>query len=182
MTNPWQMHSSPKSLLVPPKFFYVTNCSPKPPACSSIPLPRDKKHCSLVVMSKGGISYLITIAKLMQNWGYVYAILFDFLNNFSLFRKGNRGFICVSAVINLASPPTTHRRVSTLTPCPSFNGWRGMAELWVPLSGFFWNWKKNFFTMKLIWEKNFNDIVWWNTSWDIVIMCYIDQIDILIFF
>jgi hypothetical protein len=30
MTDLWV----PKSLLVPPKFLYVTNCSPKPPTCS----------------------------------------------------------------------------------------------------------------------------------------------------
>jgi hypothetical protein len=36
--------------------------------------------------------------------------------------------------------------------------------------------------MKTIWEKNLIDIVWGNTSWNIVITCYIGQIDILIFF
>jgi hypothetical protein len=40
--------------LVPPKFSYIINSSPKPLACSPIPLPRDK-----VVMSGGRVSYLI---------------------------------------------------------------------------------------------------------------------------
>jgi hypothetical protein len=57
-----------------------------------------------------------------------------------------------------------------------------MAKLWIPLPGLFWNWKRNFFTMKSIWEKHLNDIVWWNTSWNIVIKCYMGQINILIFF
>jgi hypothetical protein len=57
-----------------------------------------------------------------------------------------------------------------------------MTKLWVPLPGLFGNWERNFLTMKWIWEKNLIDIVWWNTSWNIVITCYIGQIDILIFF
>jgi hypothetical protein len=32
-------------------------------------------------MSEGGVSYLNKVAKLMQNWGYVYLVLFDFTNN-----------------------------------------------------------------------------------------------------
>ena len=51
MVDLWQMQGSPKSLLVPPKFFYVTNCSPKPPTS-------DKNHYNLVVMLKGGVFYL----------------------------------------------------------------------------------------------------------------------------
>jgi hypothetical protein len=81
MTDPWQMQYSSKSFLVPPKFSYVINCSPKPPTCSLIPLLWDIKHCNLVVMTRGGVSYLITAAKLMQNWGYVYSVLLDFLDN-----------------------------------------------------------------------------------------------------
>jgi hypothetical protein len=76
--RPMKMQCLPKSLLVPPKFSYVTNCSSKPSTCSPIPLPWDIKHCSLVVMLGGGISYLITIAKLMQNWGYVYLVCLIF--------------------------------------------------------------------------------------------------------
>jgi hypothetical protein len=72
------VHRLPKSLLVPPKFSYVTNYSPKPPTSSLIPLLWDKNQCSLIVMSKGGVSNLNIIAKLMQNWGYVYSILLDF--------------------------------------------------------------------------------------------------------
>jgi hypothetical protein len=60
MIDPWQMQCAPKSLLVPPKFPYITIRSLKPPTCSPIPLPWDIKHCSLVVMSRGGVSYLIT--------------------------------------------------------------------------------------------------------------------------
>jgi hypothetical protein len=81
MTDPCQVQRSLNSLLVPPKFSYVINCSPKPPTCSPIPLPWDKNHCSLVVMSEGGVSYLFTVAKLMQNWGYVYSILLNFSDN-----------------------------------------------------------------------------------------------------
>jgi hypothetical protein len=51
------------------------------PTCSPIPLPWDKKHCSLVVLSWGGFSYLIIATKLMQNWGYVYLVLLDFTDN-----------------------------------------------------------------------------------------------------
>jgi hypothetical protein len=54
--------------LVPPKFSYITNRSPNPPTCSPIPFPRDKNHYSLVVMSGGGVFYLIKATKLMQNW------------------------------------------------------------------------------------------------------------------
>jgi hypothetical protein len=64
-----------------PKFSYVTKCSSKPPTCSPIPLPWDKKPCNLVVMSEGGVSYLNTRAKLMQNWGYLCSVLLDFTNN-----------------------------------------------------------------------------------------------------
>jgi hypothetical protein len=32
-------------------------------------------------MSGGRVSYLITIVKLMQNKGYVYSVLLDFLDN-----------------------------------------------------------------------------------------------------
>jgi hypothetical protein len=78
MTNPWQMQCLPKSLLVPPKFPYVTNRSPKLPTYSSILLPWD---CSLVVMSRDGVSYLIIATKLIQNRGYVYSISLDFLDN-----------------------------------------------------------------------------------------------------
>ena len=61
-----------KSQFVPPKFPYVTNCSSKPLACFPIYLLWDTKHCSLVVMLGGGVSYLIATAKLMQNKGYVH--------------------------------------------------------------------------------------------------------------
>jgi hypothetical protein len=81
MIDPWQMQWLHKSLLVPPKFPYVTNCSPKPPTYSSIPLSSDIKHCILVIMLGGGISYLIMAAKLMQNRGYIYSVLFEFLDN-----------------------------------------------------------------------------------------------------
>jgi hypothetical protein len=55
---------------------------PKPPTYSSIPLPWDTKRCSLVVItSGGGISYLTTTTKLMQDKGYVYSDLLDFLDN-----------------------------------------------------------------------------------------------------
>jgi hypothetical protein len=86
MTDTWQIHRLPKSLLVPPKFSYITNCSPKP-------LPWDKKHCSLVVMSKGGVSYLIIVENLMQNWGYIYSILLDFLDS-SNFSKTSGALRC----------------------------------------------------------------------------------------
>jgi hypothetical protein len=56
--NPWQKQSSPKSFLLPSKFSYITN-SAKSPTYSPIPFPRDKIHYSLVVMSGGGVSYLI---------------------------------------------------------------------------------------------------------------------------
>jgi hypothetical protein len=83
MIDPWQIQCTPKSLLVPPKFPYVTNYSPKPPICSPIALPQNIKHCSLVVMSGGGISYLITATKLvlMQNKEYIYSVLLDFSDN-----------------------------------------------------------------------------------------------------
>jgi hypothetical protein len=81
MRDPWKMQCLPKSLLVPPKFPYVTNCSPKPLTCSSIPLPQDIRHCSLVVISRGEVSYLITSAILIQNRVYVYLVLLDFLDN-----------------------------------------------------------------------------------------------------
>jgi hypothetical protein len=55
------------SLGSPQVLSYITNRSPKPPTCSLI--SRDKNHCSLVVMSGGGVSYLIRATKLMQNWG-----------------------------------------------------------------------------------------------------------------
>jgi hypothetical protein len=72
------MQCLPKSLLVPLKFPYVINCSPKPPTCSPIPFPQNIKHYSLVVMSGCGVSYLIRVAKLIQNKGYIYSVLLDF--------------------------------------------------------------------------------------------------------
>jgi hypothetical protein len=41
-------------------------------------------------MLEGGISYLIIVEKLMQNWGYVYSILLDFLDNSILIGKYKR--------------------------------------------------------------------------------------------
>jgi hypothetical protein len=90
MTVLWQMQGSPESLLVPSKFSYETNCSSKPPNCSPIPLYWDKKHCNLVVMSEGEISYLNTVAKLMQNWGYVYLVLLDFTDNSNLLQSADK--------------------------------------------------------------------------------------------
>jgi hypothetical protein len=81
MIDPLQMQCLPKSLLVTSKFPYVINYSPKPPICSPIPLLQDIKYYSLVVMSGGGVSYLITTSKLMQSRGYIYSVLLDFSNN-----------------------------------------------------------------------------------------------------
>jgi hypothetical protein len=35
-----------------------------------------------------------------------------------------------------------------------------VTKLWVYLSWQIWNWKMNFLTIRLVWKKNLNDIVW----------------------
>jgi hypothetical protein len=46
-----------------------------------------------------------------------------------------------------------------LIPTRKESSQKTIAKLWVYFPGLFWGRKRNFFTMKSIWEKNLNDIV-----------------------
>jgi hypothetical protein len=46
-------------------------------------------------MSEGEVSYLNTVAKLMQNWGYVYSVLLDFMDNSNVFKVSIVDHFCL---------------------------------------------------------------------------------------